>query len=222
MYGLSRDKPPDSDNARERCALPFKLICDEKGTLISALGLEKNNRETARNVTVIGKDGRIIASSSAGSAATLQTVAPLVHAIGMLERTPTQEYTTEGYFAVSPISPSTPASQRGEPANYFDEAYISSSVASLHSYLEQMDSPTLTPHPPKVGSAARRPGLKPRSQSGLVLGKARQRNDNQGTCSLCDCERVLSETCECETHEHVDRLKKRHSVQGAFNASRSP
>lgn len=194
VYGLSRDPPPDSDN-QERFTLPFKQICDERGTLASALGLDRGGREPIRGVVAIGKDGRVIASTAGGPNATLESVAPLLHTLGVLERTPIQEYTGEEYFMRSPTSPMTPSSGREDTGSYFGNVSpVSPSVASLHSYLQQMDSSA--PSSLKGNSTLRRPGWS-RTHSWQAQETYQGFLDGN-ICPSCGAGHNAAGNCECD------------------------
>ena len=136
LYGLTRDEPAEVRRNSEKRGISTKWLHDESRDLVTALGFDKGTGgELTKGIVVIAKDGRVLASKAGHPSASLETVKPLLETLDTLERTPTQEYTGEGYFVRSPISP--PPSLE---TDYFGEsAAISPSTAALHSYLQQMD-----------------------------------------------------------------------------------
>ncbi|KAL9084227.1 MAG: hypothetical protein Q9159_005350 [Coniocarpon cinnabarinum] len=140
LYGLARDKSGDFEKLSEKHDLTLQWLLDENGGLISGLGLEKNpGKGLVKGVVVIGKDGRVIVSEAENTNATVESVAAFIETLDSLERTPTLEYNGEGYFPRSPFSPSTSETQ----SDYFHTGSpVSPSTASLHSYLQFLNSTT--------------------------------------------------------------------------------
>lgn len=78
IYGLSKDSPKANTTFKEKQKLPYPLLCDPNGTLISAIGLKKAPTGTTRGVFVIDKAGKVLAAEPGGPAATVEVVRKLV------------------------------------------------------------------------------------------------------------------------------------------------
>lgn len=74
IFGISRDSPKANSTFKARQSLPFALLCDQKGTLISAIGLKKPPSGTTRGVFVVSKEGKVLASEAGGPANTVGVV----------------------------------------------------------------------------------------------------------------------------------------------------
>lgn len=81
IYGLSKDSPKANTTFKEKQKLPYPLLCDSNGTLISAIGLKKATG-TTRGVFVIDKAGKVLAAEPGGPAATVEVVRKLVGTSG--------------------------------------------------------------------------------------------------------------------------------------------
>ena len=187
------DPPTGINGFDERRALSVKLICDESRSLTRGLGLDIDSR----GIVAIGKDGRVLASAVSGPQATLEGVAPLIHTLDMLERTPTREYAGGEYFTRSPTSPLTPASAADEQGSYFGNlGPVSPSMASLHSYLQSMDSVPSSPSRSTV--QLQRLNSTSRSHTVHVPGIHDQLSDEVEACQLCGASQDLSGGCKCD------------------------
>lgn len=78
IYGLSNDPPKKNTTFKEKQKLQYPLLCDEKQTLISAIGLKKGPNGTQRGVFVINKEGKVLVAEPGGPAATVERVKALV------------------------------------------------------------------------------------------------------------------------------------------------
>lgn len=89
VYGLSRDTMRNNTSFSDAHRLPFRLICDEKGTLITALGLKKRSayNETMRAVVVLNKAGKVLASMAGNPSASLESIAPVVQTLEQQDNT---------------------------------------------------------------------------------------------------------------------------------------
>ena len=85
LYGLSNDDFAANKSFQIKYNLPFTLICDQKGTLIKALGFSKPPRDTARGVIAIDKDGKVLASIAGPFDATVRTVLDLVESMDVYD-----------------------------------------------------------------------------------------------------------------------------------------
>ena len=196
VYGLCREQLPANSESKERLSAPFKLICDEKGTLVGALGLDKGEREVQKGVVAISKDGRVLASTIGGPNATLEAMTPVLQTLGILERTPTQEYTGQEYFTRTPTSPTTPTNPREEIGSYFGKfSPVSTSIASLHSYLQQMDITTPTGN--WASASGRRPGLTSRTHSWQAQDTFEDFTGDK-VCPGCGSNRDMVSGCQCD------------------------
>jgi len=74
IYGLSADSPSANTNFKEKQNLPYPLLCDPNFTLISAIGLLKGPKATARGVFVVDKAGKVLAQEQGGPQATVDVV----------------------------------------------------------------------------------------------------------------------------------------------------
>jgi len=82
IYGLSADSPSANTNFKEKQSLPYPLLCDPNFTLISAIGLTKSPKGTARGVFVVDKAGKVLAKEQGGPQATVDVVQGLVGSSG--------------------------------------------------------------------------------------------------------------------------------------------
>jgi len=78
VYGLSADSPKANTTFHTKKELTYPLLCDQKRTLIKAIGLAKVPSGTTRGVFVIDKEGKILLSRSGGPAATVDAVKALL------------------------------------------------------------------------------------------------------------------------------------------------
>ncbi|CAM1500822.1 Fc.00g099840.m01.CDS01 [Cosmosporella sp. VM-42] len=78
IYGLSADSPKANTTFKEKQNLPYALLCDQKQTLISAIGLKKAPKGTTRGVFVISKDGEVLVAEAGSPQGTLDRVQKLV------------------------------------------------------------------------------------------------------------------------------------------------
>ncbi|RDW60886.1 AhpC-TSA-domain-containing protein [Coleophoma cylindrospora] len=78
IYGLSKDSTKANTTFKTKQNLPYPLLCDVKGDLISAIGLKKAPSGTTRGVFVIDKSGKVLAAEPGGPAATVEVVKKLV------------------------------------------------------------------------------------------------------------------------------------------------
>ncbi|TVY59548.1 Peroxiredoxin bcp1 [Lachnellula suecica] len=78
IFGLSRDSPKSNTTFKEKQMLPYPLLCDPSGTLITAIGLNKAPKSATRGVFVVDKSGKVLASEPGGPAATVDVVKKLV------------------------------------------------------------------------------------------------------------------------------------------------
>jgi thioredoxin-dependent peroxiredoxin len=78
IYGLSRDSPKANTSFKEKQKLPYPLLCDTSGTLISAIGLKKALSGTTRGVFVVDKSGKVLAAEPGSPAGTVEVVKKLV------------------------------------------------------------------------------------------------------------------------------------------------
>lgn len=82
IFGLSTDSPKSNTNFKEKQKLPYTLLCDPNGTLISAIGLRKPPKGTTRGVFVVDKSGKVLAAEPGGPAPTVEVVKKLVASSG--------------------------------------------------------------------------------------------------------------------------------------------
>ncbi|KAL8646108.1 MAG: hypothetical protein Q9210_006318 [Variospora velana] len=78
IFGLSTDSPRSNATFKAQQKLPFTLLCDPGGTLISAIGMKKVPKGTIRGVFVVNKAGKVEANDPGGPAATVEAVQSLV------------------------------------------------------------------------------------------------------------------------------------------------
>lgn len=74
VYGLSTDSPKSNTNFATKQSLPYPLLCDPSGKLISAIGMKKAPKGTARGVIVIDKTGKVTALEHGGPQRTVDVV----------------------------------------------------------------------------------------------------------------------------------------------------
>lgn len=74
IYGLSKDSPKANTTFKEKQKLPYPLLCDPSGTLISAIGLKKAPSGTIRGVFVIDKTGKVLAAEPGSPGGTVNVV----------------------------------------------------------------------------------------------------------------------------------------------------
>lgn len=83
IYGLSNDTPKSNTTFATKQKLPYPLLCDPAGTLLSAIGLRKPPKGTTRGVFVVKKDGsEVLAAEPGGPAATVEVVKKIVATMG--------------------------------------------------------------------------------------------------------------------------------------------
>ncbi|KAL1965163.1 hypothetical protein VTN77DRAFT_6076 [Rasamsonia byssochlamydoides] len=78
IYGLSTDSPKANTTFKTKQNLPYPLLCDQKATLIAALGLKKVPKGTIRGVCVVDKTGKVLLLEPGSPAATVEAVEKLV------------------------------------------------------------------------------------------------------------------------------------------------
>ncbi|KAI0019332.1 AhpC-TSA-domain-containing protein [Xylariomycetidae sp. FL0641] len=78
IYGLSTDSPKANTTFKTNKNLPYTLLCDQKATLIDAIGLKKVPKGTTRGVFVVDKSGKVLLSEPGGPQATVDAVTKLV------------------------------------------------------------------------------------------------------------------------------------------------
>ena len=79
IFGLSRDSPKLNTTFKTKQNLPYTLLCDQAGTLVSAIGLGSKGKSTAtRGVFVVDKSGKVLAAEAGGPEPTVQVVKKLV------------------------------------------------------------------------------------------------------------------------------------------------
>jgi thioredoxin-dependent peroxiredoxin len=78
IFGLSTDSPKANTGFKEKQKLPYALLCDPSGTLISAIGLKKAPKGTTRGVFVVDRAGTVLAAEPGGPAATVEVAKKLV------------------------------------------------------------------------------------------------------------------------------------------------
>lgn len=71
IYGLSKDSPKSNTSFKTKQSLPYPLLCDVSGTLISAIGLGKSSGGTTRGIFIISKEGKVLAAEPGSPAGTL-------------------------------------------------------------------------------------------------------------------------------------------------------
>jgi thioredoxin-dependent peroxiredoxin len=71
VYGLSADSPKSNTTFATKQSLPYPLLCDPSAKMISAIGMKKAPKSTARGVVAIGKDGKVTVWEQAGPQRTL-------------------------------------------------------------------------------------------------------------------------------------------------------
>ena len=64
VYGLSKDSLKSNSTFRAKQDLPYDLLCDQEGTLISAMGMAKKPDGTTRGVLAVDKSGKVLALTS--------------------------------------------------------------------------------------------------------------------------------------------------------------
>jgi len=82
IFGLSTDSPKANTSFKEKQGLPYTLLCDPSGSLISAIGLKKAPKGTTRGVFVVDKSGKVLVAEPGGPAATVEVVKKLVESSG--------------------------------------------------------------------------------------------------------------------------------------------
>ncbi|KAE8453029.1 hypothetical protein EG329_012216 [Mollisiaceae sp. DMI_Dod_QoI] len=104
IYGLSKDSPKANTTFKTKQNLPYPLLCDTDGGLISAIGLKKAPAGTTRGVFVIDKSGKVLAAEPGSPAGTVEVVKKLVG---------------EGAAAASVVEPATeePATETANGVN---------------------------------------------------------------------------------------------------------
>lgn len=78
IFGLSTDSPKANTTFKTKQSLPYPLLCDPSGNLISAIGLKKAPKGTTRGVFVVDKSGKVLAAEPGGPQATVDVVANLI------------------------------------------------------------------------------------------------------------------------------------------------
>lgn len=78
IFGLSRDSPKANTTFKTKQSLPYSLLCDQSGTLITAIGLGQKKGSTTRGVFVVDKTGKVLAAEAGGPEPTVQVVKKLV------------------------------------------------------------------------------------------------------------------------------------------------
>ena len=81
IYGLSTDSPKSNTTFKTKQKLPYPLLCDPSGTLISAIGF-KSGKSITRGVFVVDKSGNVLAAGPGGPQATVDMVKCLVETMG--------------------------------------------------------------------------------------------------------------------------------------------
>jgi thioredoxin-dependent peroxiredoxin len=74
VYGLSTDSPKSNTTFVTKQSLPYPLLCDPSGTLISAIGMKKAPKGTSRGVVVMDKTGKVTALEQGGPQRTVDVV----------------------------------------------------------------------------------------------------------------------------------------------------
>ena len=82
IFGLSADSPKSNTTFVTKQSLPYPLICDPNQTLISAIGMKKAPKSTARGVVIIDKSGKVQAMKQAGPQDTVDVVMEYVQGKG--------------------------------------------------------------------------------------------------------------------------------------------
>lgn len=78
IFGLSKDSTKANTTFQTKQKLPYPLLCDVGGTLISAIGLKKAPAGTQRGVFVVDKSGKILAAQPGSPSGTVDVVKKLV------------------------------------------------------------------------------------------------------------------------------------------------
>lgn len=81
IYGLSNDSPKSNTTFKEKQKLPYPLLCDQKATLIAAIGLKKSPQGTQRGVFVVDKAGKVLLAEPGSPAGTVDAVKKIVAAL---------------------------------------------------------------------------------------------------------------------------------------------
>lgn len=91
VFGLSADSPKANTTFKTKNKLQYSLLCDQKSTLIAAIGLRKTPRGTQRGVFVVDKQGKVLAAQAKGPAGTVDVVKKLIEEGGEDEETEEEE-----------------------------------------------------------------------------------------------------------------------------------
>lgn len=78
IFGISRDSPKANTTFKTKQNLPYSLICDKEGTLITAIGLKKAPSGTTRGVFVVDRTGKVLAARAASPKDSVDVVKELV------------------------------------------------------------------------------------------------------------------------------------------------
>ncbi|KAK0708747.1 thioredoxin-like protein [Apiosordaria backusii] len=82
IYGLSTDSIRANTTFKEKQKLPYELLCDPRASLISAIGLKKAPKGTARGVFVVDKSGKVLAAQAGSPEGTVKVVREVVEGLG--------------------------------------------------------------------------------------------------------------------------------------------
>lgn len=91
VYGLTSDAPNANVTLKTMNRLPFALLSDPAGRLITAIGFKKQPKGTIHGVFVIDKAGKVLASETGGPAGMVKVLDNLVGTASTQHNTGVQE-----------------------------------------------------------------------------------------------------------------------------------
>lgn len=136
VYGLSTDSPKSNTTFATKQSLPYPLLCDPSGSLISAIGMKKTPKGTTRGVIVIDKNGKVTAWDQGGPQRTVDVVMGVLPKEGQMSSAVAPAAEKAGKGAITETSKVEQASQQGT-AEHVETADTAAEVADSAEKIDQ-------------------------------------------------------------------------------------